>query len=124
MPFIGRSDVRVGVAFLFGNHRGGAGMTLDTGSVLTIGGLVAGGLIWLIRLEAAVKSVDQQRIADLASVRDARLSDSLLNTERFNNIRESLGSINDKLEGLEQMSRKVDQIRSFIGSGPGPFQGS
>lgn len=98
-------------------------MQVDVGTIIAIALPSAGVIVWFVRLEGQVKAVDRQRIADLASVRQQRESDDLLTTERFTNIQRSLGAINTKLDGLEAMKSKVDQIRTFIGTG-GPFQGT
>jgi hypothetical protein len=76
---------------------------------------VIGFIVWLIRLEAKVKEVDRSRIADLDSIRQQRVADDRLTTERFSNIKDSLDAINVKLDQLQKMN--VDQIRAFIAGG-------
>lgn len=88
---------------------------LEPNAVLAGALAVIGFIVWLIRLEAKVKAVDQSRIADLDSIRQQRVADDRLTTERFGNIKESLDSINTKLDQLQQMN--VDQIRAFIAGG-------
>jgi hypothetical protein len=94
-------------------------MAIDANAVIAAVGAAVVVIVWLIRLEARVNAVDQQRAADVASVRQQREADGELNTERFDNIKASLDTINSKLDVLQQMKGKVDQIRSFIGGGHG-----
>lgn len=111
-------------------------MNLTTSDYVALGLPALGGLIWLIRLEATVRelqrqrttdqaSVDKQRISDrevLADQREAdlrllaseRAADLKLNGERLDHINTALSSISRKLETLDGMRTKVEQIRSFI----------
>lgn len=81
-------------------------------------GSIIAGLSWLMRLQGRMDMMERQRVADLELAAAQRRADTELTGERLANINHALDSINGKLDGLEQMKRKVDQIRSFMGNDP------
>ena len=90
-------------------------MNLSLADIATFAVPLALGLVWLIRLEGRLNAFAQQRESDLRLVEAHRESDNELNAERKETINRQLKEINHKLGSIDQMSRKVDRISTFIG---------
>ncbi len=92
-------------------------MNLSIETILAIAVPVVLAVVWLVRLEGRVNGLHTLRDGDLRLASAQRDADIELSTQRLEGIDEKLTDIKRTLGGLDDMRRKVDQIRAFIGSG-------